>query len=100
MIYGEPIFWQPDDLFQQAQQARSHAQQAQNAARQAQNQANQAGQQGRNQGPTRQDLVEVFDLHAQGRTKVIATGRKLDDVNASIDDVLAGTVPARIVFEF
>jgi alcohol dehydrogenase, propanol-preferring len=49
---------------------------------------------------TRQDLVEVFELHAQGRTKVIATGRKLDDVNASIDDVLAGTVPARIVFEF
>ena len=42
----------------------------------------------------------MFDLHAQGRTKVIATGRKLEDVNASIDDVLAGTVPARIVFEF
>jgi propanol-preferring alcohol dehydrogenase len=49
---------------------------------------------------TRQDLVEVFDLHAQGRTRVIATGRKLDDVNAAVDEVLAGTVPARIVFEF
>jgi propanol-preferring alcohol dehydrogenase len=49
---------------------------------------------------TRQDLAEVFDLHALGRTRVIAIGRKLDDVNTSIDDVLAGTVPARIVFEF
>jgi propanol-preferring alcohol dehydrogenase len=39
-------------------------------------------------------------LHAAGRTRVIAVGRKLDDVNTSIDDVLAGAVPARIVFEF
>ena len=31
---------------------------------------------------TRQDLAEVFDLHAAGRTRVIATGRKIDDVNA------------------
>jgi propanol-preferring alcohol dehydrogenase len=49
---------------------------------------------------TRQDLAEVFDLHAAGRTKVIAVARKLDAVNTSIDEVLAGTVPARIVFEF
>jgi alcohol dehydrogenase, propanol-preferring len=49
---------------------------------------------------TRQDLAEVFELHAAGRTKVISIGRKLDDVNACIDDVLAGTIPARIVFEF
>ena len=49
---------------------------------------------------TRQDLAEVFALHAAGRTKVIATGHKLDDVNTCIDDVLAGSVPARIVFEF
>ncbi|GAA4381883.1 alcohol dehydrogenase AdhP [Nocardioides caricicola] len=49
---------------------------------------------------TRQDLVEVFDLHARGRTRVIAETRKLDEVNASIDDVLAGRTTARIVFEF
>ena len=39
---------------------------------------------------TRQDLAEVFDLHAHGRTKVIAESRKLDEVNESIDDVLDG----------
>ena len=49
---------------------------------------------------TRQDLVEVFELHARGRTRVVAETRKLDEVNASIDDVLAGRTTARIVFEF
>ena len=49
---------------------------------------------------TRNDLAEVFALHAAGRTTVIATDRKLDEVNEAIDDVLAGNVPARIVFEF
>ncbi len=49
---------------------------------------------------TRQDLAEVFDLHAHGRTRVVAETRTLDTVNASIDDVLAGRAPARIVFEF
>jgi propanol-preferring alcohol dehydrogenase len=49
---------------------------------------------------TRQDLTEVFALHALGRTRVIAETRKLDDVNVCIDDVLAGRAPARLVFEF
>jgi alcohol dehydrogenase, propanol-preferring len=49
---------------------------------------------------TRQDLVEVFDLHAQGRTRVVAESRKLDEINESIDDVLAGRATARLVFEF
>jgi len=49
---------------------------------------------------TRNDLADVFALHAAGRTKVIAVDRKLDEVNQSIDDVLAGRVPARIVFGF
>ncbi len=49
---------------------------------------------------TRQDLVEVFELHARGRTRVVAETRKLDEINASIDDVLAGRTTARIVFEF
>ncbi|GAA1161299.1 alcohol dehydrogenase AdhP [Nocardioides aquiterrae] len=48
---------------------------------------------------TRQDLTEVFELHALGRTRVVAESRKLDDVNAAIDDVLAGRAPARLVFE-
>jgi propanol-preferring alcohol dehydrogenase len=49
---------------------------------------------------TRVDLREVFDLHAAGLTRVIRETRHLEDVNESIDDVLAGRVPARIVFEF
>ncbi|MGV9452500.1 zinc-dependent alcohol dehydrogenase [Streptomyces sp. NPDC003635] len=48
---------------------------------------------------TRQDLAEVFQLHAAGRTKVIRETRPLDCVNASIDDVVRGQVPARIVFD-
>jgi len=49
---------------------------------------------------TRNDLADVFALHAAGRTKVIAVDRKIDEVNQSIDDVLAGRIPARIVFQF
>jgi propanol-preferring alcohol dehydrogenase len=49
---------------------------------------------------TRQDLVEVFALHAQGRTSVIADTRKLDEVNDAIEDVLHGRAAARLVFEF
>lgn len=49
---------------------------------------------------TRQDLVEVFDLHAAGRTKVITQTRNLEDINSSVDEVLAGTVPARLVFTY
>jgi propanol-preferring alcohol dehydrogenase len=49
---------------------------------------------------TRNDLADVFALHAAGRTTVIAVGRKIDEVNQSIDDVLAGQVPARVVFQF
>lgn len=49
---------------------------------------------------TRNDLADVFKLHAAGRTTVIAIDRKLDEVNESFAAVLAGTVPARVVFEF
>jgi propanol-preferring alcohol dehydrogenase len=49
---------------------------------------------------TRNDLADVFALHAAGRTKVIAVDRKIDEVNQSIDDVLAGLIPARVVFQF
>ncbi|HTJ71115.1 MAG TPA: zinc-dependent alcohol dehydrogenase [Actinospica sp.] len=49
---------------------------------------------------TRQDLAEVFALHAAGRTEVIAEARRLDQVNECFEEVLAGKVPARLVFEF
>lgn len=49
---------------------------------------------------TRQDLVEVFTLHAAGRTRVITETRDLEQVNESVDEVLAGTVPARLVFTY
>jgi propanol-preferring alcohol dehydrogenase len=49
---------------------------------------------------TRQDLTEVFALHALGRTTIQAEPRKIDDVNAAIDDVLASRIAARLVFEF
>jgi propanol-preferring alcohol dehydrogenase len=49
---------------------------------------------------TRQDLAEVFALHAAGRTRVIAEPRALGDVNACFDEVLNGRVSARLVFEF
>ena len=49
---------------------------------------------------TRKDLADVFTLHAAGRTKVIAQERHLDDVNTCIEEVLAGRVPARLVFTF
>jgi propanol-preferring alcohol dehydrogenase len=48
---------------------------------------------------TRNDLTECFDLHAQGRTRVVAESRRLDDVNECFEEVLAGTVPARLVFD-
>lgn len=48
---------------------------------------------------TRQDLREVFDLHARGLTCVTREIRPLDTVNASIADVLSGTVEGRIVFD-
>lgn len=49
---------------------------------------------------TRNDLTDVFALHAAGRTRVIAERRELADVNACFDEVLAGHVPARLVFTF
>jgi propanol-preferring alcohol dehydrogenase len=49
---------------------------------------------------TRQDVAEVFALHAAGKTKVIAETRPLADVNLAIKEVLAGQIPARLVFTF
>jgi propanol-preferring alcohol dehydrogenase len=49
---------------------------------------------------TRQDLREVFELQAGGRTRVVAEGRKLDEVNQAMAEVLSGEALARLVFEF
>jgi propanol-preferring alcohol dehydrogenase len=49
---------------------------------------------------TRQDLAEVFRLHALGRTRVVAESRKLDEVNDAIEDVLHARTAARLVFQF
>lgn len=48
---------------------------------------------------TRNDLAECFDLHARGLTRVVTETRQLDDVNACFEEVLAGEVPARLVFQ-
>ena len=48
---------------------------------------------------TREDLAEVFQLHAGGRTRVVLERRELEQVNECFADVLAGTVPARLVFD-
>lgn len=48
---------------------------------------------------TPHDLAECFDLHARGMTRVVTEVRRLEDVNACFDEVLAGEVPARLVFE-
>ena len=47
---------------------------------------------------TRLELREVFELHAAGKTRVIREERPLEDVQNAMEDVLAGDVPARIVF--
>jgi alcohol dehydrogenase, propanol-preferring len=48
---------------------------------------------------TRLDLAEVFELHAQGRTKVVRVTRRLDDVNEAMRAVEAGEIDARVVFD-
>ena len=48
---------------------------------------------------TRQDLREVFELHAAGLTRVICERRPLDEVNQAMADVEAGRVAARVVLE-
>lgn len=49
---------------------------------------------------TRQDLTEVFALHAAGRTRVVAETRNIHDVNDAIAEVLSGRIPARLVFDY
>ncbi|ODA90097.1 alcohol dehydrogenase [Leifsonia xyli subsp. xyli] len=48
---------------------------------------------------TREDLAEVFRLQALGRTRVIAQPRELEQAPEAMQEVLDGTVPARLVFD-
>ncbi|AXI79052.1 alcohol dehydrogenase AdhP [Peterkaempfera bronchialis] len=48
---------------------------------------------------TRQDLADTFRLHALGRTRVIRESRRLEEVNTCMDELLAGKVTARLVFD-
>ena len=49
---------------------------------------------------TRQDLANVFALHAAGRTSIVAQTRRLEAINESFSDVLASRAPARLVIKF
>jgi propanol-preferring alcohol dehydrogenase len=48
---------------------------------------------------TREDLAEVFELHAAGKTQVMVETRRLEQVNECFDEILRGEVPARLVFD-
>jgi alcohol dehydrogenase, propanol-preferring len=49
---------------------------------------------------TRVDLAETFQLHAEGRTKVVRESRHLEEVNRSFEEIEKGEVDARLVFDF
>jgi propanol-preferring alcohol dehydrogenase len=51
---------------------------------------------------THHDLVEVFELHKRGRTKVVYEPRKLEQVKRGLlQEVIDGSAgTARLVFEF
>jgi len=49
---------------------------------------------------TRVDLAETFQLHAEGRTRVVRETRRLDEVNESFEQIEKGAVDGRLVFDF
>lgn len=49
---------------------------------------------------TRVDLAETFQLHAEGRTRVVRETRQLEQVNEAFAQVEKGEVDARLVFDF
>ena len=48
---------------------------------------------------TRLDLAEVFQLHAEGKTKVMSETRRLGQVNEAFEEVESGRAKARLVFD-
>ena len=49
---------------------------------------------------TRVDLAETFQLHQEGRTRVVRGSRKLEDVNDAFEEIEKGAVDARLVIDF
>ena len=49
---------------------------------------------------TRVDLAETFQLHAEGRTRIVRETRRLDEVNEAFEQIEKGGVDARLVFDF
>jgi len=49
---------------------------------------------------TRVDLAETFQLHQEGRTRVVRETRQLEDVNDAFEEIEKGNVDARLVFDF
>jgi D-arabinose 1-dehydrogenase-like Zn-dependent alcohol dehydrogenase len=45
-------------------------------------------------------VVTAFELHAAGRTQVVRTTRRIDEVNEAMKAVEAGDIDARVVFDF
>ncbi len=43
--------------------------------------------------------LKCSSLHAAGRTRVVYETRRLDQVNEAFEEVLAGTVNGRLVFD-
>jgi propanol-preferring alcohol dehydrogenase len=48
---------------------------------------------------TRVDLAETFELHADGRTRVVREERQLSDVNEAMGQIMRGQIDARLVFD-
>jgi len=49
---------------------------------------------------TRVDLAETFQLHKEGRTRIVRETRRLEEVNESFEEIEKGDVDARLVFDF
>lgn len=49
---------------------------------------------------TRVDLAETFQLHAEGRTRVVRETRQLEEVNEAFEQIEKGAADARLVFDF
>lgn len=47
----------------------------------------------------RVDLAEVYELHAQGKTKIRYETRKLEDVNSCFEEIEQAKIAARLVFD-
>ena len=49
---------------------------------------------------TRMDLADTFQLHDEGRTRIVRETRQLAEVNDAFEQIEKGEVDARLVFDF